>query len=258
MNKTLSQINWSSTSKTGFINFRPCCTSLWNTENLAPVWRSGSMENLTQKQIETVCETLGISKWVFFGATKELRDNKLISEPRLQCISLALQEDVDFRRLIIPQKNDYLNLYWHYLTQCSEVICNFFYNLSSMDEGQRILISCYAGKDRTGIICALLCGLFTDDYQLIIEDFCTSLLYLQEQIDFFKPNWEKRNIDKITYGARFHSLEDIISELLIKIDAVYGGIIAYLLAIGVTEQVINKIRKNYKPYLIKKEITVYE
>ena len=120
----------------------------------------------------------------------------------------------------IRKYNDpYKNLYYALLEYSKENIGEIFNDcLSRVDEGG-IIIHCEGGKDRTGIIVALLLDVIGVDRECIIED------YLHSFSDTLREN----------------------IEFLFTIIDNYGGSESYLIQeCGVRQEVINRLRKVMK------------
>lgn len=247
----IDELQWNDQTKKGFINLRPCCAELWNKIDMPPIWRCGALENINDDIIKKVTDILKINKWYYLGTHNELQKSSVNLSDTVEQMNFPLQEEVGFRCHSQPSPHDYLNLYWHYLSECTDQIKAFFEDVSLLKPMQRILISCYAGKDRTGVLCLLLSSLLTTNRRIILEDFCLSSYYLFKQIDFFKQNWQKRNIDKSTYAARFTEISVSAEMLMDRIYSEFGGPREYLLSIGVTQMMINKIQNHFSPFIIK-------
>ena len=81
-----------------------------------------------------------------------------------------------------------------------------------------ILFHCHSGRDRTGIIAALLLSLVGVDYSTIAKDYTISSVYIQ-------PTFEKP----------LSKQPEIMLRFLAYLDTQYGGTRAYLLESGVSE-----------------------
>lgn len=87
-----------------------------------------------------------------------------------------------------------------------------------------ILFHCHSGRDRTGLITALLLSLAGVDYPAIAKDYAVSSVYIQPTFD--KPLSEQ---------------PEIMLDFLAHLDAQHGGTRAYLLKSGMTEQDLTHI-----------------
>jgi protein-tyrosine phosphatase len=88
-----------------------------------------------------------------------------------------------------------------------------------------ILFHCRSGKDRTGIIAAMLLSLAGVDYSTIAKDYTISSVYIQ-------PTYEKPLFEQ----------PEIMLDFLAYLDTKYGGARAYLLESGVSERDLTRIQ----------------
>lgn len=88
-----------------------------------------------------------------------------------------------------------------------------------------ILFHCRSGKDRTGIIAAILLSLVGVDYSTIAKDYTISSVYIQ-------PTYEKPLFEQ----------PEIMLDFLAYLDTKYGGTRTYLLESGVSEPDLTRIQ----------------
>src|SRR5215208_2301985 len=88
-----------------------------------------------------------------------------------------------------------------------------------------ILFHCHSGRDRTGLIAALLLSLVGVDYSTIAKDYTISTVYIQ-------PTFEKTLFEE----------PEIMLHFLAYLDTQYGGTRAYLLESGVSESELTRIQ----------------
>ena len=87
-----------------------------------------------------------------------------------------------------------------------------------------ILFHCHSGRDRTGIIAAMLLSLVGVDYSTIAKDYTISNVYIQ-------PTFESSLIEQ----------PEIMLHFLAYLDTQYGGTRPYLLKSGVSETDLTSI-----------------
>ena len=90
-----------------------------------------------------------------------------------------------------------------------------------------ILFHCHSGRDRTGIIAAMLLSLAGVDPSSTAKDYALSSVYLQ-------PTFEK----PLSEGP------EIMLQCLARLDTQYGGTRAYLLESGVSEPELTRIQQH--------------
>jgi protein-tyrosine phosphatase len=118
--------------------------------------------------------------------------------------------------------------------------------LLASPERSPVLIHCQAGKDRTGIIVALVLLAMGVERQLIISDFMKSN-------DALIPYFKKRFIFRKIFSFGFFPYRNMIYAVMVKqrniesildrIEFHYGGIDGYLRYAGIEESDIVKVRK---------------
>ena len=103
-----------------------------------------------------------------------------------------------------------------------------------------VVIHCHAGKDRTGLVVALVLRLTGVSPEDIARDYALSDLYLQSQYQEMlaqKTNSEER----ISLAAQLTSKPETMENLLQHIEDHYGGVGAYLKLCGVRENSLDRI-----------------
>jgi protein-tyrosine phosphatase len=109
-----------------------------------------------------------------------------------------------------------------------------------------VLIHCHAGKDRTGMVTALLLSLAGVPRQTIAEDYALSDTYLQPMYD---ASWnaitdpvERARAEQRFAVRRWTTPMENMLEVLAALETRHGSILDYLIAAGVREQSITRIR----------------
>lgn len=132
--------------------------------------------------------------------------------------------------------------YKHMLDTFSSAVAAVMSAIAAAPEGG-VLVHCMAGKDRTGIISALLLDLAGVPEQIVAEDYALSaenLRPLEEQWIETGPG-DRAERERIV--ARYSPTVEGMTEVLEYLDERYGGVEAYLLAAGVTPDEIRRLRE---------------
>lgn len=103
-----------------------------------------------------------------------------------------------------------------------------FHEIAAQKDGA-VIFHCAAGKDRTGLISAMLLSLAGADRAAIIHNYVLSARYLD-------PTADDRRLMQSTPPSA-------IEEFLNALDYQYGGANAYLLGIGVSEADVDVLSK---------------
>jgi len=161
-------------------------------------------------------EELGVQALVDYGvrtvidlrSPRELvdRPNPLRDLPDYRHLPLLLDRDLDS----IADIRDIAGTYRWNVDNRGEAIVGILRSMAEAPPGG-ILFHCFAGKDRTGVIAALLLAVAGVDRDSIIEDYVLS---------------------EGTVPVQFRPLPEMMADLLDHLDRRHGGVPAYLAAAG--------------------------
>ena len=217
------------------------------------VFRSANPDRLKKNDIEKL-RSLNIRTVIDLRAPGELRKN-YTSFPQTEKLSLPLDfQQITRERLkpVIFRKNsetaiaDISNdIYLEILNDSAPVFRQVMERLASPG-GSPVLIHCQAGKDRTGIIVALILLSMGVGRELIIADFMKSNELL---LPYFKRYLLIRTI--VTFG--FYPYRNMLFAVMVKqrniesvldrIENHYGGIEGYLRYIGFDTSRLSEVRR---------------
>ncbi len=109
--------------------------------------------------------------------------------------------------------------------------------------GETALVHCSAGKDRTGIIVALLLDLVGVDHDTIVHDYALTDIYLEPLRDNFRDFARDAGLDMVQYEHMISCRPEYIRQFLDHLYARYGGAESYLLQAGMTPRQLERIRE---------------
>lgn len=144
---------------------------------------------------------------------------------------------------INPNEANYESAYINMLKENMPVIGDIFRYFA--DGLPTILVSCLFGKDRTGLIIALLESLLSLDRAIIKEDYNLSLSYYLESGDLLHEHWLKRGISRTLYMQRFQINPGFILRVLDYLVVSFGSIERYLLECGLQAAEISEIKSKF-------------
>ena len=101
---------------------------------------------------------------------------------------------------------------------------------------------CTLGKDRTGIITALLLGNCGVSEQDIVADYTVTQVYLRRIIEIYQVKWASEDRDKEKVKSMFGTPRTNMETLLKHLDDNYGGVPGYLRACGVSDELAAKLK----------------
>lgn len=153
----------------------------------------------------------------------------------------------------LTQEAKLADLYRTGFPRCESIIAEILGTLA--DEGDHATVfHCGAGKDRTGMIAALLLGLAGVPYDTIVADYALTAVYLDD------PHRDHSNPDPMFIPGDYPADSDPALRLplyfssclpgtmalaLEFIDENYGGIAAYVRQIGVDDSQIQRLRSKF-------------
>ncbi len=105
-----------------------------------------------------------------------------------------------------------------------------------------VLFHCHAGRDRTGLVSAMLLSLAGVEPETIVEDYVLSDQYLKPLYEqWFDP--AKNPKDYEAWQFELARAEQTMAGWLSYLDKDYGGAEAYLRAQGVSDEIIQLLRR---------------
>ena len=110
-----------------------------------------------------------------------------------------------------------------------------------------VLVHCAAGKDRTGLVCALLLDLAGVDRKTIGADYALSGELLKSRQEEWLLNGRGERADRERVLAWGEPRAEVMPEVLDRVGNHYGGTEAYLREAGVDEEDIARLRERLLP-----------
>ena len=105
-----------------------------------------------------------------------------------------------------------------------------------------VLVHCAAGKDRTGLISALLLGLVGVPAETIAADYALTAELLRPRDQEWLEHGPGERADREAVAARFAPTAEVMLEVLDGLERRYGGVEAYLRHAGVSDEDLARLR----------------
>lgn len=134
--------------------------------------------------------------------------------------------------------NDYKRI----LDSFAPAMATIMHIIATAPEGA-VLIHCMAGKDRTGMVAALLLDLAGVSRDIIAEDYALTEECLRPLNQEWLENGPGEREVRASELARFTPHAEVMLEVLAHLDERYGGVEPYLLQAGVVPADIEGIRR---------------
>ena len=202
-----------------------------NRVKLGRLIRSNLPRDLSQNDI-SILNKMGINTVIDLRSQEEIKTKKSIFEDnrnfKVYHIGIDIGKDIpETEKLVSKSYMDMLTL--------QEKMKMIF---KIIGEEEKVLYFCNAGKDRTGVITALILKLLGVQEEDIIQDYVVTKEFMQETLNQYANNNKK--ILKIITPKKIY-----MKEFLKKFEEKYNNIENYLNTIGIEENIIKKIRMKY-------------
>jgi protein-tyrosine phosphatase len=106
-----------------------------------------------------------------------------------------------------------------------------------------VLVHCAAGKDRTGLVSALLLALVGVPADTVAADYALTAEYLKPRDEEWLESGPGERAEREAQAARFAPTAAVMREVLDKLNDRYGGVEQYLAAAGVTPEDLRRLRE---------------
>jgi protein-tyrosine phosphatase len=106
-----------------------------------------------------------------------------------------------------------------------------------------VLVHCAAGKDRTGLVSALLLALVDVPAETIAADYALTAEYLKLRDEDWLENGPGERAEREAAAARFAPTAEVMLEVLDQLTRRYGGVEPYLVEAGVPAADLRRLRE---------------
>lgn len=131
-------------------------------------------------------------------------------------------------------------IYRGILDHCQLTVRTIFEVINQEKEGT-VLFHCTAGKDRTGLIAALLLGIANVETETIAKDYALTDQYLGALKDELRKKAAAAGQDMTEYEHMLESKPEAMRNTIGYINQQYGGVAAYLQHIGLYKSQLNTL-----------------
>jgi protein tyrosine/serine phosphatase len=104
-----------------------------------------------------------------------------------------------------------------------------------------VLVHCHAGKDRTGVVVALVLRLAGVDIDVIADDYAVSGVQLADMLSRDRVRALEEGMDDVRAERLFTVRREAMMQTMVGIDAEHGGAVALLRSIGLDDTRIERL-----------------
>ena len=206
------------------------------------LFRSDSLRNITPEdvvtlhslRIKTIVDLRSHSEIIYAGAGP-LEDSGFA----------LIETDTAKEILIAPRSSGDTSLddvYWRYLTHGAPRFARALRELSN-PEAYPAVVSCFFGKDRTGVLTALVLDCIGVERDAIIDDYALSARRMATIVGRLREDPIYRETLALTPDWRMAAQPSSMSAFLRRLDRVFGGARPWALHAGVTQEHCDILRE---------------
>lgn len=228
----------------GAINFRDLggyYTADGRQTRYGRVFRSNSLQELTEADLTILRKRLSLATVLDLRSPQEIAHDgrgPLGCEP-LRYVNLPmLQEKRDYQPGRI--EDGLIDRYFSYLHLARDNVAKA---LETVAEFQPVVFHCSAGKDRTGVLAALVLGCVGVESETVVADYAAKQNAREEMIAFLRrrPSYSGR-LHRLPPGA-LDSEPETMRQFLHLLEEHYGGARGWARSAGVAERTLHRLEE---------------
>ncbi|MBV9576589.1 MAG: tyrosine-protein phosphatase [Gammaproteobacteria bacterium] len=213
------------------------------------LFRTGSLSFLGKNEAECLLKKTNVNCYIDFRNNLEIKERNLkgyISDKirKLYRLNFDTEDDI-FSSIYLPDSCDWADFYKRIFEKNLEKIIVFL-EILFQECNKPIIFGCSAGKDRCGIMTAVLLSVLGVSNSEIIKDYCLSNQGLVDYYHFF--NDSKKLLGRTRKEFIKHFLivsEDTMMLFMHNIDADYGGFLRCLFNAGLDESIVKALKTQF-------------
>jgi protein tyrosine/serine phosphatase len=209
------------------------------------VVRSDILSRLTEEGQQALLD-YGIRTIIDLRGPQEVQeypytlDRQTAAGEQLTYVNLPLEKYYSHVGTLIEQATTRGEIYNIILDHYPDLMAGVMRTIIQRAERGGVVIHCHAGKDRTGIVSALLLRLAGVPADIVAADYAESQQRLWPLYE--KTVAEAGGEDKVSFWAKPTVTAEMITMMLDHLDARYGGVEEYLRAAGLSAGEIEELK----------------
>ena len=224
--------------------------------------RSGTLQDLTAADVDLLVDEIGVKTVIDLRLVDEVRreGSALLGIDGVEYLELPLWWDskgrmpdqhVDEKTEVIEggPRSDIVNHYFGYLAQGAESVRQSALVMADPDKTP-LVFNCAAGKDRTGVLAALVLDAVGVDREAIVADYALSGERLGRIRDHLMrlDTYREMKVVRANAGRSMTAEPESMRRLLAHVDERWGGAAGYLRHCGLTDTDLDALRKALVEY----------
>ena len=164
--------------------------------------------------------------------------------PGVEYVNLPIFDDlapVIMLQKQVSAENPLLHFYLEAIHGQGNAITEILRRISTVRNGA-VMFNCTAGKDRTGIIAALLLGLVGVSEEEIVNDYALTASLIPGLVDKLLAESKARGANTERHSRMLESPSEVMHALLSEIESKFGSIEDYLKENGMEQEEIRRLK----------------
>ncbi len=182
---------------------------------LGCVYRSASLSKVTPPDDGVLLRKLGIRVVVDLRSEREVERDGCPGalERRVRWVSCPMDDPDDtLRRSRHPAPSQYAAHYRRLVLSAGPPLQTIL-DAVGAPRPEPVLFCCTAGKDRTGVVAALLLLLLGATDRIIASDYALTARALRGHLDRFQDHWQRKDLTAQQYSARLETVRPTMLSL---------------------------------------------
>jgi protein-tyrosine phosphatase len=211
------------------------------------LFRSGDLSFLEYQEAENLLERTRVHAHIDLRVKSEINIHKpnyffnLVG--KLHNLAIDTQDE-QFSRILLPNVCEWADFYIRILKRNSSQIVSFL-KIISDGVNKPVSFGCSAGKDRTGIISAILLSLLEVRDEQIIEDYCLSNAGLSNHVHYFEDTKKELGRTREEFLKTFLIVSEETMRLFLRhLEVQEGGIVRMLVRAGLEISLVEQLKSN--------------
>ncbi len=207
------------------------------------IYRSDSLQNLTPEGEKALLDA-GLRTIIDLRRQDEVEaePDVLMNSPRIQFFNLPILQNpassANMQAFVTIE--DLVGLYTTILDHFQDRLLPVFQQISDSITSP-VLVHCSAGKDRTGLVIALLLDLANVEPETIAEDYELTRARVAPMLDGYRRKAAAMGIDLERHERMLECRAETMLGTLEHLHSHYNGARAYLKQIGLSEQAVDTL-----------------
>ena len=232
----------------GIFNFRDLGgipVSSISSTRLSRLYRSDSFNDSTDEDIELLLKVIGIRKIIDLRAKNEVTVLALTEKILISSVEYCHRPMNGGSIQVTERIEDILpSRYMSYLELCTESLVAAIHDLAATPNVPTV-IHCRVGKDRTGVLVALVLSLIGVSADQICADYAkTALAVPKIRLQLAKSSFYATTLGNLP-DEIFSAREDTMLRFLALVDEKYGSPLAWASSHGIDDQIIAQLIVNF-------------